>query len=42
VRALHLHAHPDTVQTARIQAVIAWLRDCFPRVYSVQGAAAAA
>jgi len=36
-RALHLHAHPDTVQTARIQAVMSWLRDCFARVYSVEG-----
>lgn len=34
VRALHVHAHPDTVQTARIQAVIAWLRECFARVYA--------
>jgi DNA-binding transcriptional LysR family regulator len=42
VRALHLHAHPDTVQTARIQAVIAWLRDCFPRVYGAEAARVAA
>jgi DNA-binding transcriptional LysR family regulator len=41
VRALHVHAHPDTVQTARIQAVIAWLRECFPRVYAPQDAPAA-
>lgn len=32
-RPLHLHAHPDTVQTARIQAVVAWLRECFEAVF---------
>lgn len=42
VRALHVHAHPDTVQTARIQAVIAWMRECFPRVYAIEGLTAAA
>lgn len=42
VRGLHVHAHPDTVQTARIQAVIAWLRDCFARVFSVEGVRVAA
>jgi DNA-binding transcriptional LysR family regulator len=41
-RALHVHAHPDTVQTARIQAVIAWLRECFARVYALDGVSVAA
>lgn len=33
VRALHLHAHPDTVQTARVQAVIACLRNRFDQIF---------
>lgn len=33
-RALHLHAHPDMVQTARIQAVMAWLRESFARAFA--------
>lgn len=33
VRALHLHAHPDTIQTARIQATMAWLRESFRQVF---------
>lgn len=33
VRTLHLHAHPDTIQTARIQATMAWLRDGFARAF---------
>jgi DNA-binding transcriptional LysR family regulator len=33
VRALHLHAHPDTVQLSRIQAVMAWLRASFAQVF---------
>jgi DNA-binding transcriptional LysR family regulator len=33
IRALHLHAHPDTVQTARIQATMAWLRDSFAATF---------
>ncbi|MGE0422423.1 MAG: LysR family transcriptional regulator [Reyranellaceae bacterium] len=33
VRGLHLHAHPDTVQTARIQVTMAWLRDSFADVF---------
>jgi DNA-binding transcriptional LysR family regulator len=28
VRTLHLHLHPDTVQYARVQAVVRWLREC--------------
>ena len=28
-RVLHLHAHPDTLKTARVQAVIDWLREGF-------------
>jgi DNA-binding transcriptional LysR family regulator len=34
-RALHLHAHPDTVQSTRIQAVIAWLRGQFDAIYGL-------
>ncbi|WP_270936780.1 LysR family transcriptional regulator [Falsiroseomonas oryzae] len=34
VRALHLHAHPDTIQTARIQATMAWLRESFAQVFT--------
>lgn len=33
VRDLHLHAHPDTVQTKRIQATILWLRETFDQVF---------
>jgi DNA-binding transcriptional LysR family regulator len=36
VRALHLHAHPDMVQTARIQAVMAWLRESFRAAFTVE------
>jgi len=37
VRTMHLHAHPDTIQSARIQAVMAWLRESFPRVFLPRG-----
>ena len=40
VRTLHLHAHPDTIQTARIQATMAWLRDSFAAVFTPCAAAA--
>ncbi|MGF1631633.1 MAG: LysR family transcriptional regulator [Kiloniellaceae bacterium] len=33
VRTLHLHAHPDTVETQRIQATIRWLRESFKTVF---------
>ena len=33
-RVLHLHAHPDTIQMARIQATIAWLRESFDRAFT--------
>ena len=33
VRTLHLHAHPDTVETQRIQATIRWLRESFKAVF---------
>ena len=36
VRTLNLHLHPDTVQTARVQAVVRWLRG---RAEAVFGAA---
>ena len=32
-RALHLHAHPDTVEARRIQATIRWLRESFRPVF---------
>jgi DNA-binding transcriptional LysR family regulator len=28
-RTLYMHVHPDTVQTARLQATMAWLRESF-------------
>jgi len=39
-RMLHLHAHPDMVQTARIQAVMAWLRESFARAFLPESASA--
>lgn len=33
VRTLHLHAHPDTVESQRIQATIRWLRESFKEVF---------
>lgn len=33
VRSLHLHAHPDTVESRRIQATIRWLRENFKAVF---------
>jgi len=33
LRTLHLHAHPDTIQSARVQAAMAWLRDSFARAF---------
>ncbi|MGF1595226.1 MAG: LysR family transcriptional regulator [Kiloniellaceae bacterium] len=33
VRILHLHAHPDTVESKRIQATIRWLRESFKEVF---------
>ncbi len=33
VRALHQHAHPDTVQNRRVQATIRWLRESFATVF---------
>ncbi|MEO1091690.1 MAG: LysR family transcriptional regulator [Pseudomonadota bacterium] len=33
VRALHLHAHPDTVQSARVQVTIRALRDSFEHAF---------
>jgi DNA-binding transcriptional LysR family regulator len=29
VRTLHVHAHPDTIGTKRVQAVLAWLHESF-------------
>jgi len=33
VRTLHLHAHPDTVESHRVQATIRWLRETFKAVF---------
>ena len=33
-RELSLHLHPDTVQMARVQAVIRWLREHFADVFA--------
>ncbi|WP_198369939.1 LysR family transcriptional regulator [Roseomonas rosulenta] len=33
MRTLHIHAHPDTIQTARIQVTMAWLRESFAKVF---------
>ncbi|MEO3429229.1 LysR family transcriptional regulator [Pelagibius sp. CAU 1746] len=33
VRSLHLHAHPDTVESQRIQATIRWLRENFKAAF---------
>lgn len=33
VRTLHLHAHPDTVESRRVQATIRWLRENFKAVF---------
>lgn len=37
VRTLHLHAHPDTIQTTRIQVTMAWLRETFDTVFLPNG-----
>jgi len=37
VRTLHLHAHPDTVESQRIQATIRWLRESFTAVFQPPG-----
>jgi DNA-binding transcriptional LysR family regulator len=34
MRSLHLQAHPDTVQMARVQAAIRWLRGSFAEVFA--------
>lgn len=34
-RVLHLHAHPDTVQTLRVQTAIRWLRERAERIFGV-------
>ena len=33
-RELSLHLHPDTVQTARVQTVVRWLRGCFADTFA--------
>ena len=33
-RELSVHLHPDTVQTARVQAVVRWLRTCFSDTFA--------
>lgn len=42
VRMLHLHLHPDTVQTARVQAVVRWLRESAGSVFGAEDFANAA
>lgn len=37
VRGLHLHAHPDTIQLARVQVVMAWFREHFTAVFAPSG-----
>lgn len=34
VRTLHLHAHPDLVQSPRVQAAMTWLRAVVPKVFA--------
>lgn len=33
-RELSMHLHPDTIQTARVQAVVRWLRTCFSGAFA--------
>lgn len=33
VRTLHLYAHPDAMQSARVQAAVEWLRDGFGTIF---------
>jgi DNA-binding transcriptional LysR family regulator len=33
VRTMNLHLHPDTVQHARVQAVVRWLRECADAIF---------
>lgn len=40
-RTLHLHAHPDTIQTARVQASIACIRERFAETFACAEAAPA-
>ena len=42
VRTLNLHMHPDTVQAARVQAVVRWLRECSGAVFGAEEFANAA
>ncbi len=37
VRILHLHLHPDSVQTHRVQATTRWLRECLEPVFGDPG-----
>jgi DNA-binding transcriptional LysR family regulator len=37
VRTLHVHAHPDTIQSARIQAVLTCLHESFARAFTPGG-----
>ncbi|MCU0984005.1 MAG: LysR family transcriptional regulator [Acetobacteraceae bacterium] len=37
VRMLHVHAHPDTIGTARVQAVLAWLHESFATTFLPAG-----
>lgn len=39
VRMLSLHLHPDTVRTARVRAVVRWLRESFEPIFAAKGLA---
>ena len=34
-RTLNMHIHVDTAETRKVRATVAWLREVFPRVFSV-------
>jgi DNA-binding transcriptional LysR family regulator len=40
IRVLHLHLHPDNVQTQRVQAVTRWLREEVKAAFGEPGLAA--
>lgn len=41
IRSLHLHLHPDTVQTKRVQVATRWLRETFEETFGEVAVAAA-
>ncbi len=34
-RDLYLHVHPDSLNSSRVQAVMTWIREAFPRMFNV-------